>query len=82
MRRLLADVGIPVVLVTHDRIEALALADHLIILDQGKIRQQGSVEEVFNRPADVEVAKIVGIGNVLPGRVVKIEEGLATRGRR
>jgi molybdate transport system ATP-binding protein len=78
MRRLLADFGIPVVLVTHERIEALALADHLIILDQGNIRQQGSVEEIFNRPADIEVARIVGIGNVLPGRVVKIEEGLAT----
>ncbi len=78
MRRLLADFGIPVVLVTHERIEAMTLADHLIVLDQGKIRQQGTVEEVFNRPADVEVARIVGMGNVLPGQIMKIEEGMAT----
>ncbi len=78
MRRPLADFGIPVVLVTHERIEAMTLADHLIVLDHGKIRQQGTVEEVFNRPADVEVARIVGMGNVLPGQIVKIEDGLAT----
>jgi molybdate transport system ATP-binding protein len=78
LRRLLVKFGIPVVLVTHNRIEAMALADHLIVLDHGKVRQQGTVEEIFNRPADVEVAKIVGIGNVLPGRVVKSEEGLVT----
>src|SRR5207245_2351173 len=63
---------------THERVEALALADHLIVLDRGQVRQQGTVEEVFNRPADVEVARIVGMGNVLPGRVVKTDEGLAT----
>lgn len=78
LRRLLAEFGIPVVLVTHDRIEAMALADHLIVLDQGKILQQGSVEEVFSRPADAVVAHIVGMSNVLPGRVLKREEGLAT----
>lgn len=78
LRRMLAEFGIPVVLVTHDRIEAMALADHLIVLDHGKVRQQGAVEEVFNRPADVEVARIVGMGNVQPGRVVESAEGLAT----
>jgi molybdate transport system ATP-binding protein len=75
---LLAQFGIPVVLVTHDRIEAMALADHLIVLDRGRVRQQGTVVEVFNRPADVEVARIVGMENVQPGRVVHTEEGLAT----
>jgi molybdate transport system ATP-binding protein len=78
LRRLLVKFGIPVVLVTHNRIEAMALADHLIVLDHGRVHQQGEVEEVFNRPADVEVARIVGMENVLPGRVVKTEEGLAT----
>jgi molybdate transport system ATP-binding protein len=78
LRRLLVQFGIPVVLVTHDRIEAMALADHLIVLDRGRVRQQGAVEEVFNRPLDVEVARIVGMGNVQPGRVVKTEEGLST----
>jgi molybdate transport system ATP-binding protein len=78
LRRLLAEFGIPVILVTHDRIESMALADHLLVLDHGKVRQQGAVEEVFSRPADVEVARIVGMENVQPGRVVHTEEGLAT----
>jgi len=78
LRRLLVKFGIPVVLVTHDRVEAMVLADHLIVLDHGKVLQQGEVEEVFNRPVDVEVSRIVGMGNVLPGRIVKTEEGLAT----
>jgi molybdate transport system ATP-binding protein len=76
LHRLLVKFGIPVVLVTHNRVEAMALADHLVVLDRGKVRQQGTVEEVINRPVDIEVARIVGIGNVVPGRVVKSEEGL------
>jgi molybdate transport system ATP-binding protein len=77
LRRLLVRFGIPVVLVTHDRIESMALADHLIIMEHGKVRQQGLVEEVFNRPADVEVARIVGMVNVQPGRVEETTDGLS-----
>jgi molybdenum ABC transporter ATP-binding protein len=78
LRRLLVQFGIPVILVTHDRNEAMALADHLIVLDHGNVRQQGAVEEVFNRPADLTVAQIVGMMNVQPGRVVNAKEGLVT----
>src|SRR5262249_47269069 len=78
LRRLLVHFGVPVILVTHDRTEAMALAHHLIVLDRGRVRQEGAVEEVFNRPTDVEVAQIVGMMNVQPGRVVNTKEGLAT----
>lgn len=78
LRRLLVHFGVPVILVTHDRTEAMALAHHLIVLDRGRVRQEGAVEEVFNRPADVEVAQIVGMMNVQPGRVVNAQEGLVT----
>ncbi|MCI0685141.1 MAG: ABC transporter ATP-binding protein [Gemmataceae bacterium] len=78
LRRLLVEFGIPVVLVTHDRTEAVALSDHLIVLDHGRGRQQGAAEEVFNRPADVGVARIVGMENVQPGRVLHTDGGLAT----
>lgn len=78
LRRQLAEFGIPVVLVTHDRTEAMALADHLIVLDCGRVRQQGPAAEIFSRPADVSVARIVGMENVQPGRVVHTEDGLAT----
>jgi molybdate transport system ATP-binding protein len=78
LRRVLMNFGIPVVLVTHDRIEAMALADHLVVLDAGKVRQQGTVPEVFNRPADLAVARIVGVETVQPGKIVHVADGLAT----
>jgi molybdate transport system ATP-binding protein len=78
LRRLLRGGNIPVVLVTHDRIEAMALADQLIVMDQGRIQQQGTMAEVFSRPADLTVARIVGMETVFPGKVLEVREGLAT----
>jgi molybdate transport system ATP-binding protein len=77
LRGMLVQFGIPVVLVTHDRIEAMTLADHLIAFNQGKVLQQGPVEDVFYCPADAEVARIVGTENVLPGRVAGTVEGVS-----
>jgi molybdate transport system ATP-binding protein len=78
LHRLLATFGIPVFIVTHDRIEAMTLADHLIVIDHGEVRQQGSVPDVFSRPADLAVAHIVGTETVEAGRVLAVEDGLAT----
>jgi molybdate transport system ATP-binding protein len=78
LRRLLAGFGVPVVLVSHDRVEALALADHLVVLDRGLVRQQGAAANVFARPADPAVARIVGVETVQPGRVVRVADGRAT----
>jgi molybdate transport system ATP-binding protein len=78
LRRLLASFGIPVVLVTHDRAEAMALADHLVVLDQGQVCQQGPAPEVFSRPISATVAHIVGVETVQPGTVLRVQGGLAT----
>jgi molybdate transport system ATP-binding protein len=77
LRRMLSGYGIPVVIVTHDRTEAIALADQVLVLDRGGIRQSGSVAEVFSKPASLDVARIVGIETVVPGEVVGVSEGLA-----
>lgn len=77
LRRWLAGFGIPVVLVTHDRTEALALADQVVVMDQGRIRQSGPIQEVFNKPADPAVARLVGVETVAPGEVIGFQEGLA-----
>ncbi len=76
LRQLLEEAGIPAVVVTHDRVEALALGDRMAVLIEGSIRQVGPVHEVFSAPADVEVARVVGTENVFPARVVRREEGL------
>jgi molybdate transport system ATP-binding protein len=77
LRRVLADAGVPAVVVTHDRAEAAALADRVVVLDRGAIVQRGLVAEVFARPADVTAARIVGMETVHPGRVVRSADGLA-----
>jgi molybdate transport system ATP-binding protein len=69
---------IPTLCVTHDRFEALALADEILVLVNGKVRQTGPVLGVFNQPADSEVAKTVGVETLQPGVVINRSEGLAT----
>ena len=76
LRGLLEAAGVPAVVVTHDRTEALALGDRLAVLAEGGIRQVGPVHEVFSNPADVEVARVVGTENVFPARLVRRQEGL------
>jgi molybdate transport system ATP-binding protein len=78
LRRSLTQLGIPAVLVTHDRVEALSLADYMVVFDAGQIRQSGPVEEVFNKPADLKVARIVGVDTVERARIVAVTDGLAT----
>ncbi len=78
LRRLLVSFNIPTILVTHDRLEALALGDRMAVLIGGQLRQVGSVSEVFSRPADVTVAEAVGMENVLPAQVTRSERDLVT----
>ncbi len=78
MRKLLSQCLIPVVLVTHDRTEAISLADQMIVMTAGKALQSGSVEEVFSHPQGAEVARIVGIETVEIGEVIERKDGMAT----
>ena len=78
LRRWLVDLRIPTVLVTHDRVEAMGLGDQVVVLDQGRVLQSGPVHEVFGRPADVAVARIVGVDTVEPAQVLRVADGLAT----
>ncbi len=78
LRQLLAGVQVPAVVVTHDRNEALALGDSIAIMIDGRLRQAGTVESVFDFPADADVAEAVGVETVCPARVVSREGGLVT----
>lgn len=78
LRRLLRQLAIPAIVVTHDRLEALSLGDDLVVLDGGRIVQRGPVQEVFSRPANLIVAGIVAVETVQPGRVLELQNGLAT----
>ncbi len=78
LRRLLQQLGIPTILVTHDRFEALALGDDVVVLLEGQNVQHGAAHEVFSRPVNLAVAEITAVETVQPGRVVEIRDGLAT----
>jgi len=78
LRQLLAGVEMPAIVVTHDRIEALALGDSIAIMIGGKLRQAGPVDTVFDCPADADVAAAVGIDTICPARVVSRSAGLVT----
>ena len=74
----LRETGVTTVMVTHDRNEALALADRVAVLINGRLRQIGLPEEVFSSPADEQVAGFVGVENILPGAVVAQKDGIAS----
>jgi molybdate transport system ATP-binding protein len=78
LRKLLRQLGIPSVVVTHDRLEALSFGDDLVVLNEGRIVQRGPVAEVFRRPANPDVAGILAVETVQPARILARENGLAT----
>jgi tungstate transport system ATP-binding protein len=73
---LLAEARTTTVFVTHDRTEALRLGDRVAVLLDGRVAQVGRPEAVFGAPADEAVARLVGVENLLPGRVVAARDGL------
>jgi molybdate transport system ATP-binding protein len=78
LRRLLAAAGVPSIVVTHDRMEAVALGDWLAVMVDGCVRQAGPTPEVFRKPADAQTAACLGVENVLPAEVVARSGGLVT----
>ena len=70
VRDLLRDLGVTAVLVTHDQAEALSLADHVVVMREGRITQVGAPREVYEQPVDAATAQFVGDAMVLPGTVV------------
>ena len=69
LRRLHNELHITSILVTHDQEEALEVADRIVVMNQAKIEQVGSPEEVFHRPASEFVIDFLGNVNVFHGRV-------------
>ncbi len=74
--RLLRELRIPTVLVTHDWTEALSLGDQLVVMVGGKVRQIGRPEEVFSEPMDVDVARSLGVETIVAGNITSRHEDL------
>ncbi|MFG1920890.1 ABC transporter ATP-binding protein [Cryptosporangium sp. NPDC048952] len=82
LRTHLTSYGGPSLVITHDPIEAMILADRLVVLEGGRIVQEGSAADVTRRPATDYVARLVGLnlyrGEAADGRVTLAEGGVFT----
>jgi putative spermidine/putrescine transport system ATP-binding protein len=70
IRRIQIEVGTTTLFVTHDQEEALALADRVGVMRDGRLEQLGPPEDIYRSPATSFVAEFVGLSNRLPGRIV------------
>jgi putrescine transport system ATP-binding protein len=68
LKRLHRELGTTFVLVTHDQEEALAMADRVALLEDGRLVQMGAPEDLYERPETLSVARFVGRINLLAGR--------------
>jgi putative spermidine/putrescine transport system ATP-binding protein len=61
--------GLTAIMVTHDQDEAMAMADRLVVLREGRVQQIGSQQDLYERPATPFVARFIGHSNMLAGRL-------------
>jgi sulfate transport system ATP-binding protein len=61
--------GLTTLLVTHDQQEALEISLHVVVMQDGRVAQAGSPEDIYNRPANPFVASFIGGASVLRGRI-------------
>ncbi|QFY60644.1 ABC transporter ATP-binding protein [Rhizobium grahamii] len=78
LKKLQKTLGITFVHVTHSQEEAMALADIIVIMNDGKIEQAATPRKVFEEPATAFVARFMGDHNVLTGRVASVGDGALT----
>jgi molybdate transport system ATP-binding protein len=78
LRSLLKHLALPSIIVTHDWTETLALGDLMAVISEGRVLQVGTPQDVFSRPRNAEIARVVGVETVVRGRVIDSSHGLAT----
>jgi iron(III) transport system ATP-binding protein len=71
LRRIIKQAGVTAVYVTHDQAEAVVLGDRIGVMRDGKLLQMAAPDELYNRPADLFVARFTGASNLLAGRLVE-----------
>ncbi len=81
LARLLREAGATALVVTHDHDEAFTLADRVAVMRAGRIRQVGPPTEVWRLPIDVDTAKFLGCGKILPADVALDLLGVTVAGR-
>ena len=80
LERLNQELQIPILYVTHDISEALTLGEHLVFLKHGRVAAQGEPWEILEKPETAVVARLLGVENILQGRITSVshENGTMT----
>lgn len=73
IRKIQKAVGITAIYVTHDQAEAMSMSDRIVIINNGKIEQVGSPEDVYYHPASEFTANFIGTANIVPAKVEGID---------
>lgn len=71
IRRIHELIGSATIYVTHDQEEALSLADRIVVMRAGEVRQVGTPEDLYMRPAHADVAEFMGYRNLIPARATQ-----------
>jgi len=78
LRQVRADFNVPILLVTHNLEECFDLGDEMLVLREGRVAQSGAPKDVLAQPADVEVAKLLGVRNLFPAEIAALDPGRNT----
>jgi iron(III) transport system ATP-binding protein len=78
LRGLITELGLSAIHVTHDQVEAMAIADRIVLLDAGTIAQDAPPTDLYNDPATRFAAEFMGSNNRLEGKVSRVANGSAT----
>ncbi len=74
VRRLQRRLGITTVFVTHDREDAMSIADRVAVVANGTLQQIGTPEAIYDFPRSIDVARFVGVTNFIPGAITYIDD--------
>jgi iron(III) transport system ATP-binding protein len=77
LRNLIVTLGLAAIHVTHDQVEAMAIADRILLLDGGAVAQEGSPTALYNEPETLFAAEFMGSNNRLDGTLVEVVDGRA-----
>ena len=78
LKKLQKSLGLSFIYVTHNQNEAFAMADRVVVMNQGKIEQIGAPAEIYTRPQTHFVAKFVGNNNLFDGEVIQVQGQMMT----
>ena len=78
LRQVRAEFNVPILLVTHDLDECFELGDEMLVLREGQVAQSGAPKDVLAQPANVDVARLLGIANLFQAEIAALDPGKNT----